>query len=89
MNIPPCPRCNKKSYIAPGGKCGECKKSRRICNHCKKLMHTSLAGEWVDGEFLDIHQKCMEEFFICKDMGDMADFVKKQDAIVLEGETNE
>lgn len=50
----------------------------RYCNHCKKPMHTSICGEWVDGKFLDIHQKCNEEFHICKQMGDMADFVSSQ-----------
>lgn len=34
----------------------------RLCNHCKKPMFNSWAGEWVDGVFIEIHSKCKEDW---------------------------
>lgn len=34
------------------------KKEKRICNVCKKPMFSSQAGEWINGKFVDIHEKC-------------------------------
>lgn len=58
----------------------------RLCNHCKKPMFNSWAGERINGKFIEIHQKCKEEYFICKGMGDMADFFEKNDANAKGGE---
>ena len=78
MEIKPCPRCNKKDYIDYDGKCGNCKKSRRICDHCKKAMGNSWHTETGVGELeIYVHSKCAEEWNICNRMGDMADFVNK------------
>ena len=33
-------------------------REKRICNVCKKPMFNSLAGEWIDGKFIDVHEKC-------------------------------
>ena len=84
MEIKPCPRCNQKDYILKGNKCGFCGKSRTVCAHCNKVMGNSLHTE--NGE--DVHIKCAEEYNICKQMGDMTDFVKKQDALVSQIENN-
>ena len=63
------PKCNKK----------------RICNHCNKPMGNSWHTETDVGELeLFVHVKCVEEWHICKQMGDMADFVKKNDAQDME-----
>lgn len=34
---------------------------KRICNVCKKPMLNSQAGEWINGKFVDIHEKCKKK----------------------------
>ena len=34
---------------------------KRICNVCKKPMFSSQAGEWINGKFVNIHEKCKKE----------------------------
>jgi len=36
-------------------------KEKRICNICKKPMFTSHSGEWRNGMFVDIHEKCKKK----------------------------
>lgn len=52
----------------------------RICDHCKKLMGNSQNTVTGAGELeIFVHSKCSDEWYICNEMGDMADFVKKQE----------
>jgi len=37
------------------------KKEKRICNVCKKPMFSSQSGEWRNGKFVDIHEKCKKK----------------------------
>lgn len=37
------------------------KKEKRICNVCKKPMFNSLAGEWINKKFVNIHEKCKKK----------------------------
>ena len=33
-------------------------KEKRICDVCKEPMFNSFAGEWINGKFVYIHEKC-------------------------------
>ena len=37
------------------------KREKRICDVCKEPMFSSWAGEWIDGKFIYIHEKCKME----------------------------
>lgn len=39
----------------------EMKREKRICNICKGPMFSSLAGEWINGKFVYIHEKCKKK----------------------------
>ena len=38
----------------------ETQNHKRLCAQCKKPMFNSWQGEWIDGEFIEIHSKCKE-----------------------------
>lgn len=36
-------------------------KEKRICDVCKKPMYGSQSGEWINGKFVNIHEKCKKK----------------------------
>ena len=34
----------------------------RTCDFCKKPMLNSWCGEWLNGKFIEVHQKCKEDW---------------------------
>jgi len=59
--ISQCPNCHCMTKTI-NNYCGKCKKSKRVCDYCKKPMLNSWAGEWVGENFIEIHTKCKEKW---------------------------
>ena len=57
-----CPSCNCMTKTLLNDKCGKCKKSKRICDFCKKPMFNSWAGKHVGKKFIYIHNKCKKDW---------------------------